>query len=184
MSKQCNNCGVENDNNSKFCEKCGKRLSGEDNINTNKKRKKLLIGVVVVLAIVITIVGGVLLSGINSNHFPTAVEVGGMVFHIPDGFELTNSSYDASNSLYQHTYRNASSKIAFSVVKNPYEDLSYTKNYFEEGGTKTQNVTIGGYSGFMISNTPASLFVYEKDGATIFISISRVPSNDIEKIIG
>lgn len=55
MTKECPNCGKENNEKSTFCINCGEKLAGQ--IYGIKDKNKILIGVSIVLIILIAIVG-------------------------------------------------------------------------------------------------------------------------------
>ncbi len=76
MSKQCSNCGTENEDNSTFCRNCGKKLQLHPintEINNQKKNnnEKILIVVIIALLIAIAIIGTYAFTILNNDNSDT-----------------------------------------------------------------------------------------------------------------
>lgn len=73
MPKYCSKCGMENDDNSKFCRGCGETLSGGSNLsnnntnNNNNFNNKLLIGIIILLVAIVAIVGTYAVLSLNND---------------------------------------------------------------------------------------------------------------------
>lgn len=140
--------------------------------------KKLI---VIIIIAIIAIVSVVLLSWLGS--YSKAVDVGGITFHIPEGYELADvkEGYGADIT---HEYVKGDSKISIYVNPNPIWSLSEFKNNVKSLGTTVRDADVGGYAGFFSPiNNGGEQFTFEKNGAIIQVSVDPFSENDIAKII-
>ncbi|MGL6298489.1 MAG: zinc ribbon domain-containing protein [Methanobacteriaceae archaeon] len=183
----CNNCGEELFADDKFCPKCGK----------NRTNKKLIIGIIA-LIVIIAILSTVVLTDLGSQLggvYPNAINIEGVTFHIPDGYEFGNTINVYGKNAYYYLKEYGSptklSGICFFVHNPSLQSFNEGKNNVKSNGYNTVDTKIGKFSGYMYTesgkSTPDStlrFFVFEKSGKICTVSVtSDIKEADIAKII-
>lgn len=187
-----------------FCSKCGEKLTENDKVcpNCGKSKgintKMVIIGIIALIAIV-AIISVVLSTGsepqtqsiesddgnsINSGNndaLSTVVEIGGISFNIPEGYELADNQY--KSGIYMYSYKKGSSKIFIIVMPNPPLSLSEYVKESLASGYYMENEVIGGYSGFIEFTSGVPTFIYEKNGARVGVGTNPTSTETIAKII-
>lgn len=182
----CSHCGEKLIEDDKFCPNCGK--------SKGIAKNKLIIGVIALIAI-FTIISGVLLSGLNSQTqsidennantsnvnegvFPNAIQVNGITFHIPDGYEYV---YDPEFPDSYH-YEKGLSGITITVQSGV--SIDEGRQNLISNGRNPIGTVIGGYSGYKVIMDLQTAFIFEKEGALFMIFITNdLNDEDIAKII-
>ena len=139
MTTYCSKCGEENEDDAKFCRKCGtslnsniKKVINSDNKNEDKNKKYIIIGLIVVLACVL-IVGGAYLM-LNHHNMKT-LDFGDYTMSVPDNANMVNNSTDSVNTFIDSNAHlmtasiltdSLSGAVAAAAIKGSFE--SYPKD--------------------------------------------------------
>lgn len=118
MSKLCPSCGFENDDNAKFCKKCGTALPNDSDLNkkdisssnanlndnkfssgTNKNKSSNNLLIIAIVAIFCVVVAGALILSGGGDQVAT---VGGIDFNVPEGF-TENEDYSMDHEYYEES---------------------------------------------------------------------------------
>lgn len=159
---------------------------------------KVILGIVAVCCIaiiVLAIVGALIPGGINYEFgtnlatFPQETTIQGVVFHLPDGYDLVQS--DTTNLEYKsYSYVKGTDEISItayptSTKSEILSNVQNNPNFFSIG-----EASFGGVSGYTAKYNSGTatkkIFLFEKSGTAFLIEMSNVDdfSEYIPKIIG
>lgn len=182
-----------------FCENCGEELSKDDKFCPNSgkskgsRRNKVIIGVIV-LIVIVAIISGVLLSGLGSQIdstisptkevFPNPVEIEGVTFHIPDGYEyISDAPNPRADEISVAGFMNSDSSMMM-IAHFLHMSVDEAQNNAINNGYKPIKTTIGEYSGFKYTSNGVSTFIFMKNGEVFGVSVeSHLNDEYISKII-
>lgn len=151
--------------------------------------KKLIVIIIIALIVIVAISSSVLLSGSGSDSSGVGsdskiVNIRGITFNIPEGYELTSNDsglYNAIDSYDEVSYTKDGSNITIGVY---YHDTLSWDEYMENINSSAYE-TIGGYSGYLVDSFSHTTkeFNFGKDEFFIVVKVEPFSESMIEKII-
>jgi predicted nucleic acid-binding Zn ribbon protein len=196
--KFCRNCGEKLEEDDQFCTSCGKSLKN------GKNRHKQVFTKLIMIILVIIVLGAIAFTTlqnpsnnddiVNSDGNTTKissgiVEINGLKFNIPEGYEYTIP--DDGSSFYLFTDPSAEvSNYMDGIGVQVFDNTSFVaeKNRIESYAWESMDGEINGYLGLIFHDRSNMGFLYETNGKIVIINVwGNLFDNweeEIGKIIG
>ncbi|MBX7077265.1 MAG: zinc-ribbon domain-containing protein [Methanobacteriaceae archaeon] len=173
MTTYCSKCGEENEDDAKFCRKCGtslnsniKKVINSDNKNEDKNKKYIIIGLIVVLACVL-IVGGAYLM-LNHHNMKT-LDFGDYTMSVPDNANMVNNSTDSVNTFIDSNAHlmtasiltdSLSGAVAAAAIKGSFESYpTVTSDKLKVSNCTIHKISNDSSYGYVALYNPTGIYI-------------------------